>query len=97
MLNLLLKPLALEDLENIFSYTFDTWGLRQAEKYQNELHQGMLSILENPEIGMPYNYTIVKYRKIHVNRHLIFYRIEDKSCIIIRILHDRVNIRSHIK
>ena len=36
------------------------------------------------------------YRKLHVNRHLIFYRTERLNCIIIRILLDRMDIKKHL-
>ena len=51
MLKLLLSPKATIDLEEINEYTFLTWGIAQAEKYQDELFQSMISISSNPKIG----------------------------------------------
>jgi len=36
------------------------------------------------------------YRKYHVGRHLIFYRESPEGLEIIRILHDRMDIETHL-
>ena len=33
---------------------------------------------------------------LHVNRHLIFYRVEGDDCIVVRVLHDRVQLRKYL-
>lgn len=35
------------------------------------------------------------YRKYHIGRHLIFYREADEGIVIIRILHDRMDVEAH--
>ena len=97
MLSLQITPKAEQDLSEIFEYTFHKWGIIQAEKYQDELFNSMQLILENKEIGKAYPYFKREYRKLHINRHLIFYKIESKNCIIVRILHDSVDIRKQLK
>jgi len=49
MLKLLITPQAEIDLEDIYNHTFITWGLNQAEKYQDELFQSIENILHNHE------------------------------------------------
>lgn len=93
MLNLSLTPRATIDLEEIYSYTLNTWSLAQAEKYQDELFESMVSILQNHHIGTVYYHKEGNYRKLHSNRHLIFYRITDTHCIVIRILHERMDLK----
>ncbi len=97
MFELLLKPEAEKDLIKIFEYTFYNWGIQQAEKYQDELYSGMEQILSQENIGKVYPFSTKKYRKIHINRHLIFYRVESNKCIIVRILHDKMEIKNHLK
>jgi toxin ParE1/3/4 len=97
MLKLLIKPVAEKDLEKIFEYTYLTWGFEQAEEYQDDLFHGMQLLLEQNELGKIYPYSNIPYRKLHVNRHLIFYRIEKQSCTIIRIFHERMNIEKHVE
>jgi len=94
MHKLLLSPQAKNDLENIYEYTLKTWSTSQAEKYQDELYESMLRISENVLIGSMYYYKKGDYRNLNINRHLIFYRIENKNCIIIRILHERMDLKT---
>lgn len=96
MLKLKIKPKAEEDLGEIYEYTAMRWGIDQAEKYQDDLYEGMLLVAEQDGLGKEYAYTKLPYRKLHVNRHLIFYRVEDQSCLIIRVLHDRMDIEKHV-
>jgi len=96
MLELLLTPKAEHDLEKIFQFTMNSWGLKQAEKYQDELYAGMQLILENVFIGKIYSHSELHYRKFHINRHLIFYRIDENVCVVVRILHDRMDLKRYI-
>ena len=96
MSNLLLSPRAKLDLEEIYDYTFLTWSLRQAERYQDDLFDAMQLIVENNKLGVKYPYAEIEYRKLHVNRHLIFYRMVGNDCLVVRILHDRMDLRMHL-
>lgn len=96
MLKLLLSPQATNDLEDIYEYTLKTWGSSQAEKYQDELYDSFLSIADKPLIGSIYYYKKGDYRKLNINRHLVFYRIKDGNCLIIRILHERMDLKTQI-
>lgn len=93
--SLLLTPQAEKDLEEIFHYTFDTWGLTQAELYQDEQFNTMHLILANLKMGATYSHATSEYRSVHVNKHLIFYRIDRGNCIVVRILHERMNPSDH--
>ena len=92
MLNLLLSPEAIKDLEKIYEYSFYSWGERRADKYQDNLYNGFKQICNHAEIGIGYDYSEIDYRKFLVNRHLIFYRFGVKDCIIVRILHERMDL-----
>ncbi|MFT6338482.1 MAG: toxin ParE1/3/4 [Saprospiraceae bacterium] len=96
MLKLKIKPEAENDLSKIFEYTAMNWGVDQADNYQDDLFAGMKLITTQEQLGKEYPYAERSYRKLHVKRHLIFYRIENKTCIIIRILHDRMDIMQHL-
>ena len=96
MLKLLLSPRAVIDLEEIFEYTLETWNISQAEKYQDELFESMQSLLINNNLGTLYYHKEGNYRKLNANRHLIFYRITDQHCIVIRILHERMDLRKQL-
>ncbi len=95
MLKLKLSPKSIEDLEHVYKYTFENWGERQADKYQDELYLKMKHLASNPTLGQSYPYRI-GYMKSRINRHIIFYKIAEDECHIMRILHERMNIRDRI-
>ena len=96
MLKLLLVPQAITDLEDIFEYTLQNWSLTQAELYQDLLFESMNKILSSSPIGTKYIFKEGNYRTLNSNKHIIFYRIEGEYCIIVRILHERMDLDSHL-
>lgn len=96
MLELKIKPEAENDLAKIFEYTAMSWGVDQAEKYQDDLFAGMMLLTKQEALGKEYHYAEQPYRKLHINRHLIFYRVEGQTCLIIRVLHERMDIMKQI-
>ena len=96
MLKLKIKPEAENDLSKIFECTAMNWGVEQADSYQDSLFAGMELIATQAQLGKEYPHAEIPYRKLHVKRHLIFHRIEIKTCLIIRILHDRMDVNQHL-
>lgn len=86
---LLLSPLAMIDIEEIFAYTHTTWGLEQALSYQEAIFHNMSSLLEHPQLGIEVGLEGKAYRMLVVGSHHIYYRWSSVSVIIIRILHGR--------
>ena len=68
----------------------------QAEKHQDDLFHGMQLLAYQENLGKDYSFADKPYRKFNVNRHLIFYRTDRLNCIIIRILHDRMDIKNQL-
>lgn len=96
MLKLILKPQAEDDLSKIYEYTVTKWSFSQADIYQDELFDAMTKLTTQPEMGKEYLHGTQPYRQIHINRHLIFYRTADTKCIIVRILHDSMDVEKRI-
>ncbi|MCA4777119.1 type II toxin-antitoxin system RelE/ParE family toxin [Empedobacter stercoris] len=86
------------DLENIWLYTFEEWSLEQADYYLDLIIDEIEYISENPKTGKNYNDFRKGYFRSRVKSHFIFYRINIKEEIveIIRILHQQMDIESHI-
>ncbi len=47
----LLSPAAQADLEQIWDYTEDRWGIDQADKYLREIQYVIERVAANPQIG----------------------------------------------
>lgn len=87
---------ARSDIKKIWKYSYDNFGVDQADKYFDELDSGMKTILENPLIGVSCDYIRSGYRQFKVNEHYIFYRISTKTIHIVRVLHDSMQASNHL-
>jgi toxin ParE1/3/4 len=96
MLKLKVLPQAVKDLESIYEFTLISWGFSQAEKYQDELYNYMITISKNPQIGSIYYFKKGNYRKLNGNRHIIFYRETNNEIIIVRFLHEKIDLNLNL-
>lgn len=88
---------AVEDLTNIWNYTFEVWSENQADKYYNMLLSNCLEIANNPHLGKNYHSITPDLFGMKVNRHIIFYRTLNKDYIeITRILHERMDLEKRL-
>ena len=84
-----------EDLEDVFNYGVETFGLRQAENYEAEIWDLVerlpISYRLFPECRhLPTKSKI--YRWIILDSHLIIYRITKHEVQVLRILHSKRSI-----
>lgn len=86
-----------EDLSNIWDYTFDNWSENQADRYFKMLLDTCQDIADNPELGKNYDGITSDLFGLKSNRHIIFYRkLTNKPIEITRILHERMDLRNRI-
>ena len=87
---------AVEDLNNIWLYTFDNWSEKQADSYYNDLVAAFQNIAEKP-VSLDREYPEIRQGLYahHCRKHLVFYQlIEDEEVEIIRILYERMDIET---
>lgn len=97
MTEILLRPAARQDLEDIWSYSEYQWGEKPADDYIRQLNDGFNLLAETPEAGPDCSDIRPGYRKYQVARHVIFYRITSEGDIeIVRILHERMDVERHL-
>lgn len=88
---------AVEDLTEIWNYTFDKWSEKQADRYYNMLLDNCQDIANNPDLGKNYEGIANELLGLKVNRHIIFYRKRiNKPIEITRILHERMDLKNRI-
>ncbi len=89
---------AKQDLENIWIYSFNQWGEKQADKYFDDLDYSINKILfQNPKIGVACDYIRPNYRQYRVNEHLIFYKLTAEKIYIVRLLHKNMEVVRHLQ
>ncbi len=88
---------AIEDLESIWEYTYQKWSIRQADIYYALLTDEFERIALNPRLGRPMDLIKAGYRATKVKSHLIFFREGSDGVVeIVRILHERMDLRSRM-
>jgi toxin ParE1/3/4 len=89
---------AVEDLAQIWNYTFNKWSENQADTYYYMLLDNCKVLAHNPDFGKNYSEVIPNLLGFKAGRHLIFYRrIEDNEIEITRILHEQMDLKNRIK
>lgn len=92
-----LRQKAIDDLKNIWDYTFEKWSEKQADTYYSTIKQASFGIGEHPDAGKEYHEISIGLRGLKAGRHVIFYRwISDESIEIVRILHERMDLKTRL-
>ena len=89
---------AINDLNKIWVYTLDKWSREQADRYYDLIISEIEFIADNYMTGKSAEQTRKNYRVTNVKSHLIFYRKTSADVVeIVRILHQRMDIKNHLK
>lgn len=91
-----LSPSAERDLENIFEYTTKQWGLDQANLYIDRLISVFEELSTSPSSVPACDHIRPGYRRRLVEKHIVYFRITDYGIAVIRILHERMNVKKYL-
>ncbi|QYO75220.1 type II toxin-antitoxin system RelE/ParE family toxin [Devosia salina] len=72
------------DLKDIFLYTLETFGSRQAQRYLRDLGAVFEMLGDFPELGRTFE---ADSRSFIHGSHIVIYRVEDDVVLIGRVLH----------
>ena len=89
-----LTPAAQDDLSRIWDYTAETWSPLQADAYMRGLERVFGALVAHPELMRERAEFDPPVRLRPYRSHLIVYRIEGDSLVVIRVLHARRNWNS---
>lgn len=89
---------AINDLNNIWVYTFNKWSKEQADRYYDLIIGEIEFIADNYLIGKSAAQTRKNYRVTKIKSHLIFYRKAENEIVeVVRILQQRMDIKKRLK
>jgi toxin ParE1/3/4 len=90
---------AVEDFTSIWNYTFKTWSERQADEYYEMLISACRRTLVSSLVpARLYAEISPDLYGVKAGHHLIFFKtITDGDVLIVRILHERMDIKRHLK
>lgn len=88
---------AVEDLTEIWNYTFEAWSERQANKYYKFLLESCQEVANHPNFGKQYDNVTTGLLGFKSNHHIIFFRVTSpKEIEVLRILHERMDLKSRL-
>lgn len=80
------------DLEDIGRYTQKTWGKAQRIDYLNGLETRFDALSKTPTLNAERKDFKPPVRIQQHQKHLIIYLIDDLGILIVRVLHERMNV-----
>ena len=97
MAKVILRQKAINDLNDIWDYTFEKWSAKQADKYYATIKLACKGIGQNPDVGKEYYGINKNLLGLKSGKHIIFYKsISDDKIEVIRILHERMDLKKRI-
>lgn len=92
MKDLELSPKARSDLEDIWLYSFSEWGRAQADAYVSSLRSVIKGLQDGQTVSRKADAAKPGYRLAVAERHLVVFRQTPDKIIVIRVLHQRMDI-----
>lgn len=92
---LVFTPAAIEDIDHIWDYSANHWGLAQADRYTDEIRDACHALARGRRQGRPV-IEAPEYRQYLCGSHTIYYQEEAAQLNVIRILHTRQEPTRHL-
>ena len=92
----LIRPRAIQDLEEIADFTLEMWGPEQEDIYLELLENAFIAISKNPNLGRVYDEVYSGLRRYLAGRHIILYQVSYDAVEIVRVLHHSMDIERHL-
>lgn len=86
-----LSPRAQADLEEIWDYTAEHWGVRQAETYIRQIQAAIETVAAEPKLARSADAIRAGYWRYPTGSHVIFFRLATGGIDVVRILHSRMD------
>jgi len=84
------------DLEDIARYTEQQWGRSQRDRYLLGMNDKFEALSQAPIIAAERTEFEPPVRIHHHEKHLIVYVIDDSGILIVRVLHENMDVPAHI-
>jgi toxin ParE1/3/4 len=91
-----LSPRARHDLETIWQYSFEQWGVEQANRYIDKIIAKFEAIASDPLLLPACDHIRSGNRRGVAERHMIYFRVNAKATVVIRILHSQMDANQHL-
>ena len=92
-----LTPAAREDLADIWRYTDEEWGTDQATEYTRDIDLAFRLLADEPKLCRERTEFDPPVRIYHQASHLIIYLVDDQGIVVVRILHERMDVETQLE
>lgn len=89
------SPAAAADLDSIWDYTVEEWGVDQADRYTDDIQNTCNSLARGEKRGRDVDVRS-DYLKHAVGKHFVFFRTTQSGIEVIRILHQSMDVGRHL-
>jgi toxin ParE1/3/4 len=87
-----LSPLAAHDIEQIWNYTANQFGIAHAEDYARQIWRAMEDIAAHPFIGQACPEIRAGYHRYRAGSHVRFHMVAENGVTLIPILHQGMDV-----
>ena len=84
------------DLGGIHEYTTVNFGLAQAQRYLIGMHERFVDLARQPMLGRSTGQLAPNLRRYEYRSHVVFYLAEYEGVLIVRVLHQSMDVRRHV-
>lgn len=82
------------DIDGIYAYGIETWGLAQAKDYLLGLHERFEFLVDNPNIGVNSDELSPGLQRFRYGRHVVFFINTDNGILIVRVLGEEMDFNT---
>ena len=86
------RPEADADLEGIWAYTLERWGLQQALKYDTDLTRRIEGLATSATASRRAEEVGPGLRRALVGSHVVFFREDAAAVTVVRVLHQSMDV-----
>lgn len=95
MKRLVVSHAAQGDLRAIARYSEQEWGIARRKRYMDAIRARFKALRRHPMMGSPRADISRGYRSLISGSHTIFYRVTTDEIVIMRVLHQHMDVRRH--
>lgn len=92
MRKLVFSAPAIAEINAIWDYTFDKWGIAQADEYSRLIEVACDGLASGTQSGASAEHIRAKYRLLHAGKHTIYFRVTETEIEIVRVLHQSMDV-----
>lgn len=84
------------DTGGIYEYTIANFGLSQAQRYLNVMHERFGDLARQPMLGRAASRLAPNLRRYEYRSHVVFYVPDPEGVLIVRVLHQSMDVQRHV-